>query len=248
MNNKDLKSFVDEFDYNFLFVSESGSRAYGFADDSSDIDLRGVFIDDIVDLFSLNCPKTALDGEIGDIDYQFDSLGKFLGLLLKSNFNRIEWFYSPHKIVPLKFKQLEMTEIVEGCLSTKMGNHVRGWAYSMYNMNWDNPKKCLYAIRPLMVYINVCETGEFESNIRKLVGQDRFKKYRAQVNGLINMKENRKSVPETYKAINKKIYDELVKKSYEVEKEAKLFEKPPEQMWNLANEYYREALEMEMIK
>ena len=233
MTIKEIEKFKANFDRELILLCESGSESYGFKSETSDTDIRGVFVENTGTLLGLYKPKDTLTGFSEDrmIDWQIFELKKFLGLLIKPNFNVLEWVYTPyqHMIFPREFK-----EIADLSLSQKVGNHARGWAYSIYKMNWNEPKKCLYALRPLMVYINLCETGKFESNITKL--SDRLD-LTTHINLLITLHKTNHTVSDVRRTKNLKIYDELVKMSNDVEKDSWLPVSPPQEVFEMANDF-----------
>lgn len=165
------------------------------------------------------------------VDWQIFELNKFLGLLIKSNFNVLEWIYTPYQHMEYA---PELREIADLSLSQRLGNHARGWAYSIYKMEWKEPKKCIYAIRPLMVYINLCRTREFESNITKLA--DKFD-INDHVYNLIDLYKTNHKTPDMVRAKTLKIYDTLVEESSIVEKDSWLPVKPPQEAFDMANEF-----------
>ena len=228
-----IEEFKSGFDRELMLLCESGSETYGFKSETSDTDIRGVFVENTGTLLGLRKPKDSLNGFSNDrmIDWQIFELKKFLKLLIKPNFNVMEWVYTPYQ--HMKFPK-EIKEIADLSLSRELGKHARGWAYSMYKMDWWQPKKCIYALRPLMVYINLCETGKFESDITKLA--DRFD-LANHINLLIILYKTDNTVSDVRRIRNLKIYDELVKQSDIIEKESWLPVKPHEEAFNIANDF-----------
>ena len=244
MVNADIEEFKFNFDKDLILLCESGSETYGFKSETSDTDIRGVYIEDTTTLLSLRSPSDTITGFSDDrmLDHQLFEVKKFLGLLIKPNFNVLEWVYTPHQY--MKFPR-ELKEIADLSLSQKLGNHARGWAYSIYKMQWENPKKCIYAIRPLMVYINLCETGKFESNITKL--SDRFG-ITEHVNLLIDLYRTNHKTSEIVRAKTLKIYDELVIESNTVDKNTWLPIKPPIEAFDRANKFLIEIRTEDFIR
>lgn len=230
---KESEQFINNFDKRLVLLCESGSGTYGFRSEDSDLDLRGVFVEDIDKLLSLHPGSDNIDGFSDDrmIDWQIFELKKFLGLLTKPNFNVLEWVYTPLQIIPLP---KEIKDIADISLSQKLGNHVRGWAYSIYKMDWRNPKKCLYAIRPLMAYINLCERKEFVSDITILSPRFGLEDH---VNTLIELYRSNRSANDMVRARNLKIYDEFAESSNEIEKESWLPEKTSVEAIEMANRF-----------
>jgi len=230
---KESKHFIDNFDKRLLLLCESGSGTYGFRSEGSDLDLRGVFVENIDRLLSLHPGSDVIDGFSDDrmVDWQIFELKKFLGLLTKPNFNVLEWVYTPLQIIPLPH---EIKEIANESLSQRIGNHVRGWTYSIHKMDWRDPKKCLYAIRPLMSYINLCERKEFISDITVLSPRFGLEDH---VDTLIELYRSNKSVNHTMRIKNMRIYEDFTESSYQIEKDSWLPEKPSIKAIDMANKF-----------
>jgi predicted nucleotidyltransferase len=197
-------------------LCESGSGTYGCRTEHSDLDIRGVFVEDVNELLKIEKPKPDYEGMTEDrkIDWVMHDIEKFLKLLINGNFNMMEWVFTP--IVYLDNTNGELKEIAVKSFSRQIGNHARGWAYSIYKMDWSEPKKCLYAIRPLMAYINLIETKQFTSDINKLGAKFGLTSH---IDRLKELNERRLQTSEIIKAENLKIYDDLVKLSNEKEKD-----------------------------
>ena len=232
MTDIEIEEFRENFNKKLILLCESGSGTYGFKSETSDTDIRGVFIEDNSLVLGLRKPRNTIEGFSPDrmVDWQIFELEKFLRLLIKPNFNIMEWVYTPYQYVD--YPPIFM-EIADLSLSQILGNHVRGWAYSIYKMNWNDPKKCIYAIRPLMVYINLCETGEFESDITKI--SNRFD-LTDHVDTLIDLYRGNRKVSDMMRATNLRIYDDLVEESRKVEKDS-LPERPRPGAFEKANEF-----------
>ena len=233
MTNIEIEEFKSNFNKKLILLCESGSESYGFKSETSDTDIRGVFVEDPDTLFGLRSPQDTINGFSDDrmLDWQIFELKKFLGLLIKPNFNVLEWIHTPHQYMEFPH---ELREIADLSLSRKLGDHARGWAYSIYKMNWEDPKRCIYAIRPLMVYINLCESREFESNIIKLA--DRFD-LTSHIDLLIDLYKKNRKASDIVKTKNLKIYASLVVESDIVEKNSWLPVKPPIDAFDKANKF-----------
>ena len=230
---RESEAFVANFDKKLVLLCESGSDTYGFRSDDSDLDLRGVYVEDLDKLLSLRSPRDVIDGFSDDrmIDWQIFELRKFLGLLTKPNFNVLEWVYTPMQLMDLP-KRIE--DIANASLSQRLGNHVRGWAYSIYKMDWRNPKKCLYAIRPLMSYINLCERKEFVSDITILAPRFGLEDH---VDTLIELYRSNKSVNGMVRSHNLGIYEDFTEISNIIESDSWLPENTPVEAVVMANEF-----------
>lgn len=230
---REAELFTISFNKRLMMLCESGSGTYGFRSDTSDLDLRGVYVENVADIISLRPPRDVVDGfsDNREIDWQLFELKKFILLLVKPNFNVLEWVHTP-----LQFMSYpeEIRKIADMSLSQSLGNHVRGWAYHMYHMNWDNPKKCIYAIRPLMVYINLCERREFVSDITVLAPRFGLEDH---VDTLVELYRADSKTGNIVKERNVKIYDELAFTSNQIEKDSWLPEKTSDNAFEAANDF-----------
>lgn len=233
MINIEIDEFKSNFDKKLILLCESGSETYGFKSETSDTDIRGVFVENTASLLSMKPPGDTIQGFSQDrmSDWQIFELKKFLGLLVKPNFNILEWIYTPYQYMPVP---PELKEIADLSVSRRLGDHARGWAYSIYKMDWRSPKKCIYAIRPLMVYINLCQTGEFESNITKLAGAFDITNH---VDLLIDLYRTNHKASEIVRTKTLKIYDELVAESFKVEIDSWLPIRPPQVAFDTADKF-----------
>ena len=92
-----------QYDVQVLYACESGSRAWGFASEGSDFDVRFVYKRPIGEYLRLQKPKDVIecttDAENFAMGVDFDAvgwdLGKFLTLMRGSNPSTIEWMHSP---------------------------------------------------------------------------------------------------------------------------------------------------------
>ena len=79
-----------------LFAVESGSRAWGFASQDSDYDVRFIYVRQKEDYLKLEAVRDVIELSIDDIlDINGWDLQKTLRLLYKSNPILFEWFSSP---------------------------------------------------------------------------------------------------------------------------------------------------------
>ncbi|MEK6897121.1 MAG: nucleotidyltransferase domain-containing protein [Nanoarchaeota archaeon] len=88
---KYIRGIEKEEKIKILFLIESGSRAWNWASDDSDYDVRGVFIQDYLVYDGI---KKQIERKIGDLDIVLWDLKKFLVLMKKSNPSVWEWLSS----------------------------------------------------------------------------------------------------------------------------------------------------------
>lgn len=227
-----LNDWDKEHNKDIPFLIESGSAIYGTQTPDSDIDLRGVFIENPWKMISLRKPDDCIVSPQGELmDYQIWELEKFLKQLIKPNFNVFEWVYSPNKFI--RTIEKDFIKIANKSACRKLGSHARGWCKSIYKMDWNLPKKCMYAIRPMMTYKMLIETREFHSDINivaKHCGVDGL------VAQLQEYNKNGQRVPDAMKDRTHEIYLYLEKHTKALEKDSWLPEQPSEEAYEMANE------------
>ncbi len=145
---QELLRLEKEHDIKILYAVESGSRAWGFASQDSDWDVRFIYLHNSDWYLSIDEKKDSIEQMLpNDLDLSGWELRKALKLFKKSNPPLLEWLYSPIVYLerPLIIKQL------------------RGLLTEFYN-----PKACLYH------YFHMAEGNFKEFLLRDMV---RVKKY-----------------------------------------------------------------------
>lgn len=89
---------------NVIFACLGGSHSYGFATVESDFDIRGIWMANAEDFFTLNPPtpreaKSTIQRHGEDVDIELQELTKFLSLALKNNPNILESLFVPEKFI-----------------------------------------------------------------------------------------------------------------------------------------------------
>jgi len=90
-----LKELEKEHKVKFLWAIESGSRAWGFASEDSDFDVRCIHVGRKEDYLGLFPPKSQINFSDGKLDIESWDIKKFAELTLKSNPQIAEWLRSP---------------------------------------------------------------------------------------------------------------------------------------------------------
>ena len=93
--NSKLNRIAFEKDVIILYAAESGSRAWGFASDDSDYDVRFIYRRDKADYLRLTDYRDVIEHSEGDLDIVGWDLKKALNLGVKSNPQLTEWLHSP---------------------------------------------------------------------------------------------------------------------------------------------------------
>ena len=150
-----LSEIEEKLNVNVLYAVESGSRAWGFASDDSDYDVRFIYARPLEDYLKLEKIRDVIDYELNDIyDINGWDLKKFLTLLHDSNPVIFEWAQSP-----IIYKSTDdwnkITSIVnEFAQLKKLLHHYLSMAVSTYKTHFKSEevsyKKYLYVLRPIL--------------------------------------------------------------------------------------------------
>jgi predicted nucleotidyltransferase len=151
-----------------------GSRAYGLADDDSDVDRRGLYLPPAVLHWSIAGVPDQL--QTADHEECYWEIGKFVNLALKANPNILECLYTPlvEHMAPLA---AELREMRGAFVSRMVYQTYNGYAMSQFRkmnrhlrntgrMNW---KHAMHLIRLLLSGIAALREG----TIRVDVGEHR---------------------------------------------------------------------------
>lgn len=161
-----------------LFAVESGSRAWGFASQNSDWDVRFVYLNQIDEYLRVAPVRDVIENEdlktlaltrgTKDLDFSGFDLRKFFELMLKSNPSVFEWLASP--IVYHEARSNHFWGAVRACAADCFSPKASLYHYvSMAKHNFREHmksgattvklKKYLYITRPLLCCQAILETG-----------------------------------------------------------------------------------------
>lgn len=205
---KVVKDRQDLFELNPKFYVISGSHIYGFDDESSDVDIRGVHIADGTRYALLEEPVPQITVNQGEkkefenyprCDLCSYELKKFGKLIHGMNFNVLEWLF--HGEVVMNGIDLELDvlrSMIKEHLPANVPYAYEGMAKNNYhkylNSNKESytpsPKKFLYVIRGLLGASYVMKEKEIEPDIRVLAEKCLETKDLEVVNDLIEFKKN----------------------------------------------------------
>lgn len=115
---------------NLILKCVAGSHLYGLNTPSSDMDIRGIYLESIEDALNINGRQ---NGEIADDsqDEKYYSLGKFLKLASECNPNIIELLYLPDDAILYKSPIYDkLIEHRDWFMSKKAMHTFKGYAYA----------------------------------------------------------------------------------------------------------------------
>ncbi len=148
-----------------LYCCESGSRAWGFASNDSDYDVRFIYVHPQDWYLSINDKKDSIEYPlIGELDFGGWEIRKALRLMRKSNAVIFEWLQSP--IIYWKNEDFvkRIWPLAEKCFAPKPAiNHYLGLAINAYNSfknsQQTKAKKYFYVIRPVLAAYWIAQKG-----------------------------------------------------------------------------------------
>lgn len=151
-------------DCRILFAIESGSRAWGFASQDSDYDVRCVYYHPVEKYLSINSMRDVIEWELNDVyDINGWDIRKALQLAMRSNITIFEWAYSPVIYRTSRWHE-EFRAVISSVLQPELlAARYVGMAESTYKryLTMAEPpvKQYFYAIRPLLAAHWVLESG-----------------------------------------------------------------------------------------
>lgn len=168
---KVVEQLEKQYDVRIIFLCESGSRMWGFPSDDSDLDCRGVFVHQAIEMFKPERPREIIDFKDEKngktyVDLQIWSIQKFGRHFKQSNPSIYEWLNSPiiyhvesyflHIFKPL-LEQFDLQHLRRHYVSMAIGNYKKKCCG-----NEIPAKKYLYVLRALAC-VACIEEGHFPS-------------------------------------------------------------------------------------
>ncbi|MEK6859354.1 MAG: nucleotidyltransferase domain-containing protein [Nanoarchaeota archaeon] len=149
---KSIKEAEKKHNVNILWAIESGSRAWGFASEDSDYDIRCMHIGKTDSYLGLFQPPLQINYLEGKIDLESWDIKKFAQLTLKSNPQIAEWLRSPIVYIdsPIRLKFRRYFD--QGCSLEFLRQHYISMARQNYHKYMGigvshSCKKYLYVLR-----------------------------------------------------------------------------------------------------
>ena len=164
-----------------LCVAVTGSHAYGFPSQDSDLDLKGIHVAPTAALVGLEPPRetidviTEFDGV--EIDYTSHELGFALRLLVRGNGNMLERILSPFQVVRSDRREW-LQGLTRAAVCKRFHRHYRGFFGRCQQECRKAPvrtaKDYLYAYRSALSGIHLLQTGECVLDVEVLAREYGF--------------------------------------------------------------------------
>lgn len=151
-----LAAIESEHDVRILYACESGSRAWGFASDDSDYDVRFIYCHGLPHYLSVGSRRDVIEQPVDDLlDLSGWDLRKALQLGGKSNPSLLEWLRSPIVYRDHPEFMRDFVPLMERCCSpATLFQHYASLARHTVKAHLGGPrirqKKYFYVLRPLL--------------------------------------------------------------------------------------------------
>ncbi|MEQ1822407.1 MAG: nucleotidyltransferase domain-containing protein [Fimbriimonadaceae bacterium] len=151
-----LRQIEKRYDVRVLYAVESGSRAWGFASQDSDYDVRFIYVHTRDWYLTIHEGRDVIEEMLpNDLDVSGWDLKKALKLLQKSNPPLLEWLYSPIIYQENGEFMVKLRNIASTGYSAKhCAHHYLSMAQSNFRTYLQTErvraKKYLYVLRPLL--------------------------------------------------------------------------------------------------
>ena len=154
---KQLKTLEQEHNIRILYAVESGSRAWGFASEDSDYDVRYIYIRRTEDYLRVNTIRDTIEGPLDEVmDFSGWDIRKALDLLRRCNPSLMEWYRSPIVYYTTDLWQWLAERIPEFFHVRSNMHHYLSMVLNNWNTHLKPPrelvsaKKYLYVLRPIL--------------------------------------------------------------------------------------------------
>ncbi len=149
-----IKEVEKEHDVSVVWSIESGSRAWGFASDDSDYDIRCMHVGKLEDYIGLSPPLQQINSFKDNFDLESWDIKKFAELTIKSNPQIAEWLRSPIVYVDSRVREQLRRYFDEGCSLDFLKQHYIRMAKQNHHKYMGTGmshscKKYLYVLRGL---------------------------------------------------------------------------------------------------
>ncbi len=240
-----LKEIEEKENIKIMFAVESGSRAWGFASNDSDYDIRFVYIRPLKDYLHLEKTNDMINWQLDDIfDINGWDLMKALQLLHDSNPTIFEWLSSP--ITYQSSNAFEQLKTISKDYYSKKKSLYHYW--HMANNNYQaylqddiiRIKKYFYVIRPLLAAKWIIDKKSQPSMLfSELVNAELPKELEPIINDLL---EKKAKSSEMGLSTRIKELDDFINSQLDFVKSTADEEEPLRTDWNILNEFFYEQI------
>jgi predicted nucleotidyltransferase len=190
-----LAKIEKEQNVKILFACESGSRAWGFASNDSDYDVRFIYLNEKDWYFSIDESRDVIELPVNEVlDINGWDARKALRLFRKSNAPLFEWLQSP--VIYMKDEKFynNITSLTGDYFLLRAGFH---HYYNMAKNCFDNEliaglvkvKKYFYALRPILACKWIVDKRELPPMEFRLLRQMMDDELQPEVDNLLKLKE-----------------------------------------------------------
>ena len=162
----DLLKWIDNRGVKPLVLVITGSWMWGTSTETSDLDIRGIYIQPTRDILSLHVPADTIEANkvLSDkVDIQLYEVAKVMRMLLNGNGNIVEMLLSPTMFYDLDAEyNPEWSHVARKFLTKKLYKYYEGFYHSQRQRAAKNrgSKALVYAARELMAGTWLMSEGE----------------------------------------------------------------------------------------
>lgn len=240
-----LKEIEKEYGIRILYAAESGSRAWGTNSESSDYDIRFIYIRPRVDYLRLQPYRDVLEFPIDDSwDMCGWDLAKTLRLLHSSNTQIYEWFASPVVYLDEGFSQ-RFRPVLKEYFSVKTGVYHylhQSEMKTKQRLRAEAPKvkHYLYSLQHTASALWVLEQQApaviSYHKIVELLPED----LRREAQAMLLRKITRRDQP--FMEISQALEDRLLEEKERITLQLKQMPQEPEKSWDMLDRFFLEEL------
>lgn len=240
-----LKEIEKEYGIRILYAAESGSRAWGTNSESSDYDIRFIYIRPRVDYLRLEPYRDVLDFPIDDSwDMCGWDLSKTLRLLYSSNPQIYEWFASPVVYLDEGFSQ-RFRPVMKEYFSVKTGVYHylhQSERKTKQRLRAEAPKvkHYLYSLQHTASALWVLQRQEpvplSYAQIAELLPEDLRQESQALLRRKVSQPDQR------FMEISQKLEDRLLEEKERITLQVKQMPQEAEKHWDMLDRFFLEEL------
>lgn len=158
-------SLVESLGRTPMSLSVVGSHLWGLANPKSDLDIRGVYIEDTEEVLSLSHPSDTIEKHnqlLGNVDFQIYEVAKALRMILSNNGNLVEFAFAPTNFYHLGGYWQAFQALAKRAVTKQLAPYYRGYFYSQRkkSMKDRGGKALVYTFREAYAGIHLMRTGD----------------------------------------------------------------------------------------
>jgi uncharacterized protein len=165
VDHDEVTGWIERRGVKHLLLVVTGSHMWNTARPTSDLDIRGIYIQPTRDILGLYPPKDTIEAADlfdGQVDLQLYEIKKVMEMLLNGNGNIVEMLLSPTCFYEHPDAWIDWQNIARQFLTKRLYHYYKGYYHSQRQRAARNrgSKALVYSARELMAGTVLMETGE----------------------------------------------------------------------------------------